>query len=147
APQPSGNCGQSWMQVGGCVLWSQSQTNNGYFLTLASNGQGLAQTFTWSNARNNSHGVVGGGASNADPLFCNQTSQQSTYPCTRADDQAWSRAVLTSRTQSLRRWSQQGQGGTQTTTPVNGTTSYSYQLTYPLNAPPCSDCVSGAVWG
>ena len=35
------------------VLWSQSYEGNSYYLTSASNGLGLAQTFTWQNARDN----------------------------------------------------------------------------------------------
>src|SRR5579875_2182905 len=45
------------------------------------------------------------------------------------------------------RLTQNGQGGQQTSTPITETTSYSYQLTYPLPAQECSDCVTGMYWG
>src|ERR1019366_9317070 len=41
------NCGPSWNtgNGSGCLLWSKSYANNSRFLTSASNGQGLTQTF------------------------------------------------------------------------------------------------------
>jgi len=40
-----------------------------------------------------------------------------------------------------------GQGGQQISTPVTGTTTYNYQVAYPLLAQECSDCVAGYTWG
>jgi RHS repeat-associated protein len=146
-PTPSTNCGPSWNtgNGSGCLLWSQSYAGNSRFLSSISNGQGLSQTFTWSIAHNNSHGVPGGGSNNANPFYCN--SHMNGYPCNEADDSGWSRAVLTQASTTTLRLSQNGQGGAQTSTPVTETTAYSYQLTYPLPAQECSDCVAGMYWG
>src|SRR5579885_2058489 len=80
-PNPSTNCGPSWNTGtgSGCLLWEQSYANNSRFLATASNGQGLAQSFGWQLARNNSHGVPGGGSNDANPFYCN--SHQTTSPC------------------------------------------------------------------
>jgi hypothetical protein len=141
------NCGPAWNtgNGSGCLLWSKSYANNSRFLASASNGQGLAQTFGWEVARSNTHGVPGGGANNANPLYCN--SHQSGYPCNEADDQSWSHVVLTQTNNFSVRLTQNGQGGTQTSTPMNSSTDYAYQLTYPLASQQCSDCVAGFYWG
>jgi RHS repeat-associated protein len=146
-PTPSTNCGPSWNtgNGSGCPLWSQSYPNNSRFLATASNGLGLLQTFSWVLARNNSHGVPGGGSNNADPLYCD--SHQSGYPCNEADDSGWSHVVLSQESNTTLRLTQNGQGGQQTSTPVTETTGYTYQLTYPLPAQECSDCVAGMYWG
>ncbi|HEY4027954.1 MAG TPA: hypothetical protein VGO86_16120, partial [Candidatus Dormibacteraeota bacterium] len=128
APAPATNCGYSW-NVGppgaGCNLWSQSYAGNSYYLSSASNGQGLSQTFSWRNARNNTWGVPAG-ADLLDPFVCD--SQQSTSPCDVTDDGSWSRIVLTQRTDTVLRLSQAGQGGAQTSTPVTGTTTFGYRM-------------------
>src|SRR5205807_643705 len=56
------NCGPAWNTGtgNGCLLWSQSYAGNSYYLATASNGQGLATTFTWQNARGNVHGANSG---------------------------------------------------------------------------------------
>ena len=145
-PNPNTNCGFSWNIP--CNLWSQSYAGNSYYMTSASNGLGLAQTFSWQNARDNMHGVNGGGATNTqNPFYCNGTGVQSSYPCYSADDEAWSRMVLTQQNNSLVRLSQAGQGGQQTSTTVTGTTTYNYQVAYPLQAQECGDCVAGYTWG
>ncbi len=142
-PAPAGNCGPTWNT--GCLMWSQSYAGNSRYLASVSNGLGLYQTFTWADARNNTHGVNGGGSNNADPLYCD--SHQSGYPCNQADDQAWSHIVLTLEHDQVVRVSQQGQGGQQTNTTVDSQTAYTYRLTYPLPAQACSDCVAGMYWG
>ncbi len=146
-PNPANNCGPSWNtgNGNGCLLWSQSYPNNSRYISSVSNGQGLAQTFTWSLAHNNTHGVPGGGSNNANPFFCN--GNYSGYPCNETDDEAWSQIVLTQKTTTTQRLTQNGQGGTQTTTPIAETTGYNYQVTYPLTAQMCSDCVAGMYWG
>jgi RHS repeat-associated protein len=144
-PTPSTNCGPSWNQAA-CLLWSQSYAGNSRYLATADNGMGLQQVFSWAEARNNTHGVNGGGTNTADPLYCDGKESQG-YPCSQADDQNWSHAVLTQETDSVLRVAQNGQGGQQTSVSVDSTTSYSYQLTYPLVAQPCSDCVAGMYWG
>jgi RHS repeat-associated protein len=146
-PNPSTNCGPSWNtgNGGGCLLWEQSYGNNSHFLSSVSNGQGLSQSFSWMLARNNSHGVNGGGSNNSDPFYCD--SHQSGYPCNEADDSGWSHVVLSSKSNTTTRLTQNGQGGQQTSTPITETTNYSYQLTYPLPAQECSDCVAGMYWG
>ncbi|HEY4027422.1 MAG TPA: RHS repeat-associated core domain-containing protein [Candidatus Dormibacteraeota bacterium] len=126
-PAPATNCGPSW-NVGtgqGCNLWSTTYEGNSYYLSTASNGIGLAQSFGWQLARDNSRGVPTG-MDVLDPMVCN--AAQSTAPCDRADAGAWSRVVLTQRSESVLRLSQNGQGGAQTSTPVTGTTTYSYRL-------------------
>ncbi len=94
-PNPSTNCGPSWNtgNGSGCLLWEQSYANNSRFLSSTSNGQGLAQSFSWTLARNNSHGVNGGGSNNANPFYCD--AHQTGYPCNEADDSGWSHTVLT----------------------------------------------------
>ena len=129
---PSTNCGPSWehrQRERASVVGPESHANNSRFMSSASNGMGMAQTFSWSLARDNTHGVPGGGSNNADPLYCNL--HQSGYPCNEADDQSWSHVVLTQGSDTTLRLTQNGQGGTQTSLPVTNSTSYSYQLTYP----------------
>jgi hypothetical protein len=50
------------------VLWSQSYAGNSSYLSSVSNGLGLAESFTWQLARNNFHGVNGGGTNAANPF-------------------------------------------------------------------------------
>ncbi|HEU5227241.1 MAG TPA: RHS repeat-associated core domain-containing protein [Ktedonobacteraceae bacterium] len=146
-PNPSTNCGPSWNtgNGSGCLLWSQSYPNNSRYLASSSNGMGMAQSFSYAVARDNTHGVPGGGSNNADPLYCN--SHQSGYPCNEADDQNWSHVVLMQESSTTVRLTQNGQGGQQTSTPVTDTSSYIYQLSYPLIAQECGDCVAGMYWG
>jgi hypothetical protein len=105
-PNSTSNCGTSdlpsmaWNTGTGttsstCILWSRSEDGNSRYLSSASNGMGLAQTFAWQNARSNMHGANNG--VNSNPLACNDTSGNpiGTYPCDEADDQEWSHAVLT----------------------------------------------------
>lgn len=96
-PNPATNCGPSWNTGtgSGCLLWEQSYANNSRFLATVSNGQGLSQSFNWQLARNNSHGVPGGGSNNADPFYCD--THQTTSPCQEVDDSGWSHVVLLSR--------------------------------------------------
>jgi RHS repeat-associated protein len=138
---PSTNCGPSFNTL--CLLWSQSNQSNSYYLTLASNGLGLSQSFGWQLARGNTHGVNAGG-NNLDPFYCD--AHPTGYPCNQADDQNWSHAVMTQESGSVNWISQSGQGGTQTTTPVTGTTTYGYQLTN-LVTRVCADCTVGDTWG
>lgn len=145
-PNPTTNCGPSWNtgNGSGCLLWSQSYEGNSYYLSTVDNGMGLQQTYTWENARNNTHGVNGGGGTNTpDPLYCNGLSatQQATYPCNMADDQSWSRVILTSQREQHHRAASTGN------VLVDSLTNYGYSLTYPLNAQQCSDCVAGFYWG
>jgi RHS repeat-associated protein len=132
---PSTNCGFSWNA--GCFLWSQSRDGNSRYLSSAGNGLGLAQSFAWKEARNNTHGVNTG--DRHDPLSCT-VNGNSGYPCDEVDDQNWSHAVLTGQTDSVVRPSSTG-GVT-----VSSTTSYRYLLS-DLGASPCSDCLVGYDWG
>ncbi len=138
-PHPTGNCGPSWNT--GCLMWSQSYGGNSRYLASTTNGLGLLQTYTWAEGRNNTFGVPGGGTNNLDPLYCDGT-QQATYPCTQADDQNWSHAVLTQMTSQVVRLSQHGQGGQQTNFTVTSTTAYFYQLST-FTATPCPLCQQG----
>src|SRR5262249_23180268 len=72
---------------------------------------------------------------------------QAGYPCDLADDQSWSRIVVQQRDDTVVQVTQNGQGGTQTNTPVTSSHVYTYQLTYPLAAQECGDCVAGMYWG
>lgn len=119
-PNPSTNCGPSWNtgNGSGCLLWEQSHVNNGRFLSSVSNGQGLSQSFNWTLARNNSHGVPGGGSNNADPLYCN--AHQTGYPCNEADDSGWSHVVLLTQSATTVRLTQHGQDGTNTPLAFHG---------------------------
>jgi RHS repeat-associated protein len=147
-PNPATNCGPSdgsmaWntgstYDGNQCVLWSESAAGNSRYLATASNGLGLAQSFAWGNARNNTHGVTSGG-SPADPLYCD--SHLTGYPCDEADDQAWSHAALTSESASVVR---AASGGNQT---ITSTTAYTYQLTTNFAGKECGDCSQGMYWG
>ncbi len=146
-PYSSTYCGPSWNTGGNggtCPLWWQTFDGNSRYLSSISNGQGLAQTISWFNARNNTHGVNSGG-SPADPTYCN--SHQFGYPCNEADDWAWSRASVAERDDSVAQVTQNGQGGQQTNTTVTSRSVYTYTLTYPLTAQQCTDCVAGMYWG
>jgi hypothetical protein len=145
-PNPSTNCGFSWNTSGsGCLLWSKAYAGSNRYLEISDNGLGMRETFIWSHARNNTHGVNGGGSNTANPLYCD--TYQTGYPCDEADDQNWSREVLTESDSSVVRTAQAGQGGTQTSTTITSKTAYTYTLTYPLVAQMCSDCVAGMYWG
>jgi YD repeat-containing protein len=143
-PAPAGNCGPAWNT--GCLMWSQSYDGNSRYLASVSNGLGLYQTFTWKEARNNTHGVNGGGSNNANPLYCDGKESQG-YPCNQADDQVWSHIVLTQEDDSVVRLWQSGQGGQQSSKTIDSQTVYTYLLTYPLAAQACADCVAGMYWG
>jgi RHS repeat-associated protein len=150
-PSPATNCGNPWNTgIGaGCVLWSQSYEGNSYYLASVSNGLGLSQTFSWVDNRDNMHGVTSGGQP-YDPFYCTHlqdTGSGNTYPCNVADDATWSRISLAQKTNSLIRLTQAGQGGTQTSTPVAGTTVYTYTNATGLAAPKCTDCYQGYSWG
>ena len=132
---PSTNCGFSWNL--NCWLWSRSLDGNSRYISAASNGLGLSQTFTWAEGRNNTHGVGGGDATNT--LYCDSQSSSNTA-CNIADDENWSHMVLTSQSASVVRPSSSG------SPTVTSTTSYSYKLTL-IGAKPCGDCVAGMYWG
>ena len=149
------NCGPAWNTGDGdnCLLWSQSYNGNSYYLATVSNGIGLTESFAWQDNRDNAHGVTSGGYP-ADPMYCTNAqagvtgySGGSAFPCNMADDQTWSRASLTSQTNTVVRLTQDGQGGTQASTPIAGTTSYTYEDAYPLANEQCSTCVAGYSWG
>ncbi len=141
-------CGPSWNTGGNggtCDLWSQSYSGNSRYLATVSNGTGLQQTLSWFNGRNNTHGVNSPG-SPSDPTYCNGREGQG-YPCNEADDQQWSRIGVSERDDSVVQLTQNGQGGQQTSTTVTSRSVYTYQLTYPLAAQECTDCVAGFYWG
>lgn len=139
-PNPATNCGPSWNtgNGSGCLLWSQSYQGNSYYLSGTDNGIGLSQYFLWDNARNNTHGVNGGGSNNVTPLYCN--THQTGYPCNEADDENWSQTVLTQRESDAVR---AASGGNVT---VQSITHYGYKLAT-ATAKECSDCVSDMYWG
>jgi RHS repeat-associated protein len=154
-PTPTTNCGPSWNtgNGGGCVLWSQSYDGNSFYLTSISNGIGEAQGFSWQMARDNMHGVNGGGNNTSDPLYCNGPAVQASYPCNMADDETWSRIVLSQKTDTVvRLWCCDGQGHNVSTT-VTSSTNYAYKVSYyngaftALSAQECSDCKAGYSWG
>ncbi len=147
-PSPSTNCGGTIMPWNtgtgsGCILWNASYAGNSYYLSTADNGQGLYQIFTWENARNNTHGVNGGGTNTADANYCNtlNPTAQATYPCNEADDENWSHIVLAEEDDEVYNASS-GDNSL-----VQQATSYAYDLSYPLVAQECSDCVAGMYWG
>ncbi len=139
---PSDNCGVgfSWNSVN-CWLWGRSLDGNSRYISSASNGLGLAQTFSWAEGRSNTHGVPTG-QDPTDTLYCDGVSSdtQKNYPCNAVDDQSWSHMVLTSQSGTVQRPSSSG------SSPVTSTTTYSYKLTL-LAAERCSDCIAGYTWG
>ncbi len=128
---PSTNCGPSWNK--NCYLWSE--TYNTGFMTSADNGQGMVETFAYSEARTNQHGV-NTGLSEINAFSCDGQESKG-YPCDVADDQGWSRWVLTSRTQKVI---------SATNVTVASTWSYNYYLNE-LTAKECADCTVGMYWG
>lgn len=158
-PTPTTNCGPAWnkgdTRFSGqtCKLWSQSYGGNSYFMSSVSNGIGMSQTFSWADLRDNMHGVTSGGDT-GDPLYCTNAqagvsgySGGSLFPCDMADDETWGHVGITGMTNSLVRVSQNGQGGAQTSTPVNGTTTYTYRVIANLAAQECPTCIAGFSWG
>jgi RHS repeat-associated protein len=135
--KPSGNCGWAWNGDHGCHVWNHSRDGNDRYLSTIANGMGLAQSFTWAEARNNTHGVPVGNVL-TDPLACD--GQEETSPCFKADDRNFSHIVLTGETDSILQASPTGNA------PLTTTTVYTYRLT-PLTAQPCSDCKVGMYWG
>lgn len=160
-PASAAGCGPSWNtgNGSGCLLWEtnalvssgallSTPTSNNRFLTSISNGQGLAQSLSWAIAHNNSHGTPGQDSNNPNPFTCD--SSQSGYPCNEADDSGWSHAVLVSESDQTVRLTQSGQGGTQTSTPITVTTTYTYLINGAQGASggqQCSDCLAGMYWG
>ena len=145
----NGACGPSWNTGGNggtCDLWSESYDGNSRYLSSISNGQGRSQSITWMNARNNTHGTNANLDTPDWPQACNGHEGMG-YPCDEADDQAWSRAVVVLTHDTVTRLTQNGQGGAQTTQPVDSEYGYEYHLTYPLAAQECGDCVAGMYWG
>lgn len=145
-PNPANNCGPAFNtgSGSGCLLWSKSYEGNSYYLSTADNGMGLRSLYSWDNARSNKHGVNGGGGTNTpNPLYCNTLSaaQQATYPCNATDDQDWSRAVVSLRRQQHYRAASTGN------VLIDSQYTYTYELTYPLVAQRCTDCVAGFSWG
>jgi RHS repeat-associated protein len=134
-PTPATNCGYSWNvhTGGGCNAWSQSYDGNSFYLTTVSNGLGLGETFTWENARSNASLLW-----SQDPLYCDNPNNQNQPLCGAPDDGEWSRIALAQRSDTVQRVTQAGQGGSQTTTPVTGTTSYTYVLPYWTST--CAGC-------
>ena len=160
-PASAAGCGPSWNtgNGSGCLLWEANSllssgaflstpTSANRFLASISNGQGLAQSLSWAIAHDNSHGTPGQGSNNPNPFTCD--SNQSGYPCNEADDSGWSHAVLVSESDQTVRLTQNGQGGTQTSTPITVTTTYTYLLNGAQGASggqQCSDCMAGMYWG
>jgi RHS repeat-associated protein len=147
-PASGAGCGPAWNATL-CKQWSE--TYNAYFLTQLDNGRGWSETDTWANAHNNTHGVPSG-QTKEDPLVCN--SEMTTAPCYLADDENWSRIVLTKRQASVLCVTASGGGcgsiGSQTLT---STWSYLYTLT-DLSAVQCVStsqypysCPVGMYWG
>jgi RHS repeat-associated protein len=125
---PKSTCGPSWTptNANGCVLWEQSY--NSYYLTTLDNGMGWNVTMSWQEAHNNTHGTVGN-----NPFTCNAPGAQTpTSLCGEADDQNWSRIVLTQRVEK--------------TNGVSSTWTYQYSLNA-FSAQQCSDCLWGYTWG
>jgi RHS repeat-associated protein len=145
-PNPTTNCGPAWNTGtgSGCLLWSQSSAGNSSYLVGADNGMGLHSIFSWDNARDNTHGVNGGGdTNNSNPLYCNTltAAQQATYPCNAADDHGWSRAVTSIRRQQHYRAASSGN------VLIDSVYTYTYALTTGLPALLCTDCTVGMYWG
>jgi RHS repeat-associated protein len=135
-------CGWSWnvgKGSGRCPLWDVNRYGNNLFLTEADNGLGLSTTYTWQQANNNTHGVTSG-RNALSPFAC---ADHLNYPCDLADDENWSRIVLTQQTSSLK---VPTSSNPSPTSPTQSTTAYAYTLT-PLVAPECSDCQQGMYWG
>jgi hypothetical protein len=118
----------SWTPTNGtlCDLWEQSY--NSYYLTTLDNGMGWHVTMTWKEAHNNTHGTLGN-----DPFTCDAPGAQTpTSLCGEADDQNWSRIVLSQRVEQ--------------TNGVSSTWTYQYYLNG-FSAQPCTDCLQGYNWG
>jgi len=159
-PTPTTNCGPSW-NTGytpnnhGCILWLQSYEGNSYYIASVSNGIGGLESFNWQDNRDNMHGVTAGSSKVYDPMYCTNAqavppisgySGGNVFPCDMVDDETWSRASLASQSNTVVRL-ELDQNGRIITTPVVGTTSYTYSDVYPLAAQECTTCVAGYSWG
>lgn len=91
---PVTNCSpDSWMPKDGngdCYLWSR--TTQTWYLVNIDNGQDWNESFTWTEAHNNTHGVDSGAIDN--PTTCNSI-RTSSNRCGKADDKNWSHYVIT----------------------------------------------------
>jgi RHS repeat-associated protein len=148
-PTPASNssCGPAWNAAPQCKLWAQ--TYNSYYLATLDNGRGWHETYSWDNSRNNTHGV-NSGMTKEDPLACTHASagQQATSPCSLADDENWSRIILTQRQASVLCVAANGLGcgSAGGSTALTSTWSYQYSLT-DLQALECPSCTVGMYWG
>src|SRR6185312_15510134 len=126
---PSTNCGPSWTpgDASGCFLWSESY--NARYLQVIDNGRGWHETITWAEARSNVHGVDSGAVNN---VFTCDGHESSTNLCGQADDEAWSRVVVSQRAA--------------VSNGVTSTWGYQYFLRANWPAPPCSNCHQGDTW-
>ena len=119
------------------------------YLSALDNGRGWRETYTWADARNNTHGVDSGMTLN-DPLACTNgtAAQQAADPCALADDENWSRIVLTQRQASVQCVALNGSGcGSGGTSTLTSTWSYAYTLTDNLTNLECAGCAQGMYWG
>ncbi len=162
-PTVQGECGGEWNSPSGmqqwnwgnnvgdktqsypakCTLWARSYAL--FSMSSLDNGQGMHETFGWTDMRTNQHGVPSG--SNAlDPTAC--TTLQKNGPdhslplqCRYPDDRGWSHMALTSRTITV---------GTPTSANANAVQTMTYTYTYritALTAQMCGDCTVGMYWG
>jgi RHS repeat-associated protein len=129
---PSANCGYStYWNTSACWLWSQSWDGGDQYLAEVDNGLGLQEKFSWELARSNAS------ASNlTDPLYCN--SHVTDPACAAPDNEAWSRVVLASKTDSVKRPASTGN------TEVDSTWSYTYTLQpWTITCPDCGNNYQG----
>lgn len=148
-PAPQGNCPWWWNSGdGACPMWTQSF--NARYLTKLDNGRGWEETFTYGLARNNTHGVNSGNLLN--PLACDASGGLTPLtgsPCNTADDENWSRIVLTSRAATVVCKAADGSScGTDNSGNLTSTWGYTYVLTDVSHlAKMCNNCNQMMYWG
>ncbi|MBA3822803.1 MAG: hypothetical protein H0X24_02720 [Ktedonobacterales bacterium] len=154
APVPTTNCVKTWNTgklangTGSCRLLIRTYAS--FFMSEADNNQGLQQTFTWKNMRNNTHGVYTAAAPpDNDPthayactdLQASSSTGYNIYPCDMADDSGWSHISLVSRTAT-----ENTPTSANSAQQLISTWSYNYNLTS-LTAKQCADCSYGMYGG
>ncbi|MGH2515641.1 MAG: hypothetical protein ACRDHP_08295, partial [Ktedonobacterales bacterium] len=148
-PVPSTNCIWWWNSGDGtCPNWSQSF--NARYLATLDNARGWHEQFTYMLARNNTHGVNSG--NRLSPFACDNGSGNpiTGSPCNLADDENWSRVVLTQRVASVLCVKADGTGcGSNGTNTLTSSWGYNYFLTDVTHlSPECTpNCNQTMYWG
>jgi RHS repeat-associated protein len=129
-----------WVNYNGCYTYSYSETFSQRYLSEVDNGMGWQETFSWQEGHMNVAGVPSG-HSITSPFGCT-ASNLNAFPCWEADEQHWSRILLTATDSKVQRTTNGGP-----TITVDDHHAYTYTMTAVQAGN--TWCVSGActaVW-